>query len=241
MSCLYIVRHGIAIEHGTPGYDEVERPLTPLGERRMRQVAKGLKTLKPKLDRIITSPLPRASKTAKIVAEVLGMEEILETADELRAGESAESIRHWLTTRDETNLMIVGHNPSLQDLISLLSGGSITLELSQRRRRLPVQTARREIQPRLAGEAEVVERNALNGRRRHSPPDPRNREPRPVRTRLKDDLSKINASQSNRPQPVGRGDRLMQRHGTVGVGAAVAEVGGNGAMPRGGNGRQGRM
>jgi len=129
MSCLYIVRHGIAIEHGTPGYDEDARPLTPLGEKRMRQVARGLRTLKPKLDRIITSPLPRASKTAEIVADVLGLESILETADELRAGESAESIRHWLTTRDEANLMIVGHNPSLQDLIPLLAGGSMTLEL----------------------------------------------------------------------------------------------------------------
>lgn len=129
MSCLYIVRHGIAIEHGTPGYDEDERPLTPLGVKRMRQVAEGLKALRIKVDRIVTSPLPRASQTADIVADVLDLGSILETADALRSGTSAGSIRDWLSTRDEEKLMIVGHNPSLQDLIPLLAGGSIHLEL----------------------------------------------------------------------------------------------------------------
>jgi phosphohistidine phosphatase len=129
MSCLYIVRHGIAIEHGTPGYDEDERPLTPLGVTRMKEVARGLKTLKLKIDTIVTSPLPRASRTANILAGVLDLESHLETADALRSGTSAESIRDWLATRDEENLMIVGHNPSLEDLISLLAGGSLQLQL----------------------------------------------------------------------------------------------------------------
>jgi phosphohistidine phosphatase len=129
MSCLYIVRHGIAIEHGTPGYDEDERPLTPLGATRMKEVARGLRALKLKIDTIVTSPLPRASRTASILAGVLDLEPNLETAEVLRSGTSAESIRDWLATRNEENLMIVGHNPSLEDLISLLVGGSLQLQL----------------------------------------------------------------------------------------------------------------
>ncbi len=37
MTELFILRHGIAVPHGTPGIAEDERPLTEKGERRMRQ------------------------------------------------------------------------------------------------------------------------------------------------------------------------------------------------------------
>ncbi len=39
MTDLYIVRHGIAVEPGTPGMPDDERPLTAKGEKRMRQIA----------------------------------------------------------------------------------------------------------------------------------------------------------------------------------------------------------
>ena len=121
---LYIVRHGIAVEPGTPGIPDDERPLTPKGEKRMRQIARGLSELNLKLDRILTSPLPRAQKTAEIIADELKAEELLETANELKAGTSAESIAHWLDGRSEQTLMIVGHNPTLSDLLSLLVLGT---------------------------------------------------------------------------------------------------------------------
>jgi phosphohistidine phosphatase len=117
---LYILRHGIAVEPGTPGMADDERPLTPKGRRRMRQIARGLHRLGLRLDRIATSPLPRAAATAEIVAEELDAEYLLETADVLRSGSDARSIRDWLRDRPEDRLMIVGHNPGLTDLITLL-------------------------------------------------------------------------------------------------------------------------
>ena len=72
MTDLYIVRHGIAVEPGTPGIPDDERPLTAKGEKRMRQIAQGLRKLDLKLDRIVTSPLPGRRTTAEIIAEVLG-------------------------------------------------------------------------------------------------------------------------------------------------------------------------
>lgn len=124
MTDLYIVRHGIAVEPGTPGIPDDERPLTSKGEKRMRQIARGLSLLDLNLDRILTSPLPRAKKTAEIIADELEAEEILEIADELRAGTSAESIERWLENRSEQAVMIVGHNPTLSDLLSLLVFGA---------------------------------------------------------------------------------------------------------------------
>lgn len=78
-----------------------------------------------KLDRILSSPLPRALKTAEIVADVLGLSAILETADALAANRDAASICEWLPTRTENRVMLVGHNPSLSEMIGLLVTGGL--------------------------------------------------------------------------------------------------------------------
>lgn len=120
MEKLYIVRHGIAVEHGTPGYADDQRPLTAKGKRRAREIGEGLARFGVEVDRIATSPLPRARRTAEILAEELGMEDRLENAQVLAAGSSARAIGNWLAERPEASLMIVGHNPVLDELLSLL-------------------------------------------------------------------------------------------------------------------------
>ncbi|WP_406700039.1 phosphohistidine phosphatase SixA [Singulisphaera sp. Ch08] len=120
MNQLYLLRHGQAVDHGDPGFADDDRPLTPAGEKRVKQVAKGLNRLDFEVDRILSSPLPRARKTAEIVADVLGISECLEFADVLRAGSQASKVHEWLGTRAEARIMLVGHNPTLSDLISLL-------------------------------------------------------------------------------------------------------------------------
>jgi phosphohistidine phosphatase len=124
MNDLYIVRHGIAVAPGTPGVADDERPLTPKGEKRMKQIARGLARLELKLDRIVTSPLPRARATAEIIAAALEHGARLESSNVLQAGAAAASIQRWLRERNEDSLMIVGHNPGLSDLISLLVLGA---------------------------------------------------------------------------------------------------------------------
>ncbi|MBM3462072.1 MAG: phosphohistidine phosphatase SixA, partial [Armatimonadetes bacterium] len=68
MMDLYILRHGIAYDHGHPDYpDDDSRPLTPKGRRRTRRIARGMRDLGLRFDAILTSPLPRARQTAEIV------------------------------------------------------------------------------------------------------------------------------------------------------------------------------
>ena len=69
-----------------PSLSDDERRLTPKGKKRMQQIARSLRRLDLKLDRIVTSPLPRARATAEIVADELDADDRLETADILRAG-----------------------------------------------------------------------------------------------------------------------------------------------------------
>lgn len=134
MNRLFILRHGIAVPHGSPDFADDDRPLTTKGERRMREVGYGLKRLGFKVDRIVTSPLPRAYRTAEIVARVLGDPDRLETSDALRASQSAAQIGDWIATRAEDSLMIVGHNPALSELIGLLVAGDAALPICELRR-----------------------------------------------------------------------------------------------------------
>ena len=122
MSRLFLLRHGIALPHGTPGVGDDDRPLTPEGERQVGEVAAGLKRLKIEPDRIVTSPLPRARRTAEITADVLGRTKLLENSDIMKPGSSPRAIRDWLGAAADSNLMLVGHNPSLSALLAILVG-----------------------------------------------------------------------------------------------------------------------
>jgi phosphohistidine phosphatase len=123
MTELYVVRHGIALPHGTPDVPDDERPLTPKGRKRMRQIGLGLRRLDIEPDRIVTSPLPRAATTAEIIADALGISDRLEVSDRLHAAHDAVALRDWVLSRPENHLMIVGHNPGLSHLVGLLVTG----------------------------------------------------------------------------------------------------------------------
>ena len=120
MNRLYLLRHGIAVPQGAADFLDDDRPLTAKGEKRMRAIGAHLRALELAPEAIVTSPLPRARKTAEIVAGELGLSERLEEADALRADRGATSIRDWIVGRAEQSLMIVGHNPSFSDLVGLL-------------------------------------------------------------------------------------------------------------------------
>ncbi len=134
MHQLYILRHGTAIPHGTPGVPDAERPLTPKGEKRIKEVGRGLAAFGLQLDRIVTSPLPRARRTAQLVAQELGLIDRLETSSVLSADSDSQTIRDWLREGHPDRLMIVGHNPSLSDLVGLLllgEAGKMPFELKK--------------------------------------------------------------------------------------------------------------
>jgi len=134
MERLYLLRHGIAVPYGTPDIEDDDRPLTPKGEKRVRQVAYGLKHLGLDVQKIVSSPLPRAYRTAEIVARVLESPDLLETAEELRAGCSADSIASWLNSRSEERVMLVGHNPAFSQLIGRLVVGEGMYDICDLRR-----------------------------------------------------------------------------------------------------------
>ncbi len=131
MNTLYILRHGVAVEHGTPGYRDDERPLTEEGEKKVRQTAKVLRRLKVDFDVLLTSPFARALRTAQIVAQVFDARKKLKVCDNLAVGGDPKAVIDDLKRFPETakNAMLVGHEPYLTNLISVLLIGRVGLPL----------------------------------------------------------------------------------------------------------------
>jgi phosphohistidine phosphatase len=121
---LCFLRHG---EADWPNWNKPddERPLTERGRKEMKRVAKFLQRLKFSADAILTSPLPRASQTAEIVAERLGIELKTETA--LAHGFNVERLRRLLGKAGADCVMVVGHEPEFSEVIKELTGGEVKL------------------------------------------------------------------------------------------------------------------
>jgi phosphohistidine phosphatase len=133
---LYLLRHGLAVELGSPGYQkDADRPLTPEGRRKMKKVAAGLRALDLSFDLILSSPYVRARQTAELVASGLGIKRRLQMCDALVPGARFKGlidlIHHLEPAPQE--LLLVGHEPYLSDLISLLLSGEIGLSLTMKK------------------------------------------------------------------------------------------------------------
>lgn len=128
---LYIIRHAIAVEPGTPGYDEdSQRPLTPKGSRKMRKIARGLKELEAIPDLILSSPYRRAAETADILADILKLEGQVFFSEHLTPLGFADQLIAEINEKYRTeSLALVGHEPSLSSLASLLVSGNAEFAL----------------------------------------------------------------------------------------------------------------
>ena len=125
---LYLLRHGIAVEPGTPGFEnDADRPLIPKGARRLHSVAAAMKKLELSFDLILSSPFVRAKQTAEIVAGELKLKKRIEFFGGLVPGGNPKALIHALDELKPSpdNVLLVGHEPYLSRLISLLVSGGL--------------------------------------------------------------------------------------------------------------------
>mgnify|MGYP003288396451 CR=1 FL=1 len=131
-----LVRHGIAVNRGTPGYDDdSQRPLTAKGERRMRRAAEGMLALGLAPDVLLSSPYRRAQQTADIVAQVLKISVGPHLSATLTPGGDPRQLIEELQSAGRTpqDMMLVGHEPYLSRLISTLLTGNPNLPVVMRK------------------------------------------------------------------------------------------------------------
>ncbi len=123
---LYIVRHAIAVERGTPGYeDDSQRPLTDEGRKKMKKVVKGLRQLEVEPDLILTSPYVRARDTAEILASGLKLKDKIAFSDNLiPPGNFDRLVDEIIEKYSVDSLALVGHEPMLSSFAGFLMTGS---------------------------------------------------------------------------------------------------------------------
>ena len=126
---LYIIRHAIAAEE-EPSGDDSQRALTDKGGKKMRQIAKGLRTLGVEFDVILSSPYLRSQETAEILADIFKMKKQIALSDNLvPMGDPDLLIAEINEKYSVDSLAIVGHEPYLTTLISLLIGKGVPVDV----------------------------------------------------------------------------------------------------------------
>lgn len=120
---LLLMRHGIAEPLSDRFTEDFDRPLNEKGRHRTRAVAFGLKQLVPSIDVLATSPKVRALQTATIVRDVFSDKASKPKRwDELNA-EPDETLVATLRGLKAETALLVGHEPYLSHLASLLLAG----------------------------------------------------------------------------------------------------------------------
>ena len=129
---LYIIRHAIAVDEGMPEYEEdSQRPLTDKGKKKMRQIAKGLRGLGVDFDLILSSPYVRSKETAEILADVFKIKtEVAFSNNLIPMGDPDLLIAEINEKYSANSIALVGHEPHLTTLISLLVSDNARIDMT---------------------------------------------------------------------------------------------------------------
>jgi phosphohistidine phosphatase len=115
---LILLRHAEATPAAS-GSDDAARPLTPHGEQEARAAGEWLTSHGIHFDRVLCSPSVRTRQTAALA---LGLSNV-ELAQEIYEASPGELIGLLEEHADVERLVLVGHNPGIEQLVALLVEG----------------------------------------------------------------------------------------------------------------------
>lgn len=124
---LYILRHGRADWPDWEDDDDL-RPLTDDGKTELKRAAKFFEAIGVAPEIIFVSPLPRTQQTAQLVHKKVGGK--LQTETKLSPGATPRALKSlWTDAKGDLSgdVMLVGHEPDLSELIRHLTGARVKL------------------------------------------------------------------------------------------------------------------
>lgn len=145
---LFVLRHAIAVLRGTEAFPrDSDRPLTDSGRAKLRRVVRGMNALGLGFDLILSSPSVRARQTAERVAGEMGAEQTLHLTPHLAPAGDPRALIRQITSRHAASerVLLVGHEPYLSELISVLVSGDARTAITLKKAglcKLVVQTLR---------------------------------------------------------------------------------------------------
>ena len=123
---LFILRHGKS--DWSTGEPDFDRPLAERGRTGAQKAGDWMKDEKLIPDRVISSPARRARETAESICRSLGLKERAICFDERIYGGSVAEMLASLADHaaDARQVLLVGHNPGLEELVYFLTQGPLT-------------------------------------------------------------------------------------------------------------------
>ncbi|MBM3751911.1 MAG: phosphohistidine phosphatase SixA [Acidimicrobiia bacterium] len=125
---VYLVRHAIAEPRGPVWPVDDDRPLTPRGIERMREIALRLADRGVQVERIWSSPILRARQTADLLAPLWTTGRVVDEVAELATGCAPARAGEALAARPPcASVALVGHEPQLGALAAWMIGAEAPL------------------------------------------------------------------------------------------------------------------
>lgn len=133
---LYLLRHAKA-QKAVPGEDDLDRPLIKRGREAATELEAWFKGKKVLPDVILCSPSARTRETLEIVQPALGAPKIV--FDAALYGASPQALRAMIGRlhREVNAVLIVGHNPGIEELAVGLAGHGASRMMTKMREKFP--------------------------------------------------------------------------------------------------------
>ena len=130
MKQLLLLRHAAASGKSAGGGDR-DRPLTPDGRRAAQRLGHGLKAEGISPDHVLCSPARRARETLEGIAETLDALPPADFDDALYLADSRALLERLRSVSAASQrVLLIGHNPGLEELVRALAGPADAAGLS---------------------------------------------------------------------------------------------------------------
>jgi phosphohistidine phosphatase len=123
----HAVRTVILLRHGKSSWSDstlsdIDRPLAPRGERASRRIAKYMRRKRIRPTLVLCSPSLRTRQTLEAIEPSLGKGCSIELVPQLYAASERELLERLQALPESvTSVMLIGHNPGLQNLALVLA------------------------------------------------------------------------------------------------------------------------
>ena len=122
MKQLFLLRHAKS-SWGDPELADHDRPLAPRGRRAAKLIAKHLRRQGIVPELVLCSPAARTRETLDLIAPALGEGVPVQIEDQLYAASEQMLLERVRAVEDGIeSLLLIGHNPGLEQLALLLAG-----------------------------------------------------------------------------------------------------------------------
>jgi len=134
LKSLTFVRHAYAVSAADFYGSDHDRPLSPKGVEAAKLLARELSASVPPPDVVLVSDAVRALETLKHLKDLIGEETEVKEIKELYDCSAGQLYNIILENQKERgHMLIVGHNPAVSQLYSMLSGEYTALAPAQSR------------------------------------------------------------------------------------------------------------